>query len=178
MTGERGAAVAARLRRAGLRATRPRLAVIEALRAMGGHHTADEVHGHLVEHGVTMPRTSVYNSLSALAGLGVVLRADVGPGAAVYEVADAWHHHFVCRRCGAVRDVPCVLGDQPCLAPGDDLGRVEQAQVIFRGVCRTCLARDDPAEDSGEDSAEGQATNAPRGAPGSEPDARGRRWAW
>jgi Fe2+ or Zn2+ uptake regulation protein len=131
---------AERLRRAGLRTTRPRLAVADALRAMGGHRTADEVHARLVTEHVTLPRTSVYNSLTALAGAGVVLRADIGAGAVVYEVAERWHHHFVCRRCGRVADVPCVIGDSPCLSPGDEYGEVDEAQVIFRGVCAACLA--------------------------------------
>lgn len=130
----------ARLRRAGLRATGPRLAVADALRAMGGHHTADEVHAHLGRHGAALPRTSVYNALTTLADLGVVLRADVGPGAAVYEFAQTWHHHFVCRRCGQVSDVSCVVGTKPCLTAGDQVGEVDEAQVIFRGVCRACLA--------------------------------------
>ncbi|MEV6670021.1 Fur family transcriptional regulator [Streptomyces sp. NPDC051162] len=131
---------AARLREAGLRVTRPRLAVTEALRGMGGHRTADEVHAHLAEQGVVLPRTSVYNALRALAGPGVVLRADVGPGAAVYEFTDTWHHHFVCAECGRVSDVPCLVGAKPCLTVGDDVGEVDEAQIIFRGTCRHCLA--------------------------------------
>lgn len=138
----------ARLRQAGLRATRARLAVTEALRAMGGHHTADAVHTYLVRHDIALPRTSVYNSLVALADLGLVLRADVGPGAVVYEVTDAWHHHFVCQRCGGVSDVPCVVGDKPCLTPSEDVGQVAQAQIIFRGICRRCLDADGPAGSS------------------------------
>ncbi|MET8138726.1 Fur family transcriptional regulator [Sphaerisporangium sp. NPDC005288] len=134
----------ASLRASGLRATRPRLAVTEALRSMGGHRTADDVHAHLAGRGITLPRTSVYNSLVTLAELGVVLRADVGPGAAVYEVADRWHHHFVCRRCGKVSDVACVVDAKPCLTPGDDMGEVDEAQVIFRGVCRACLGGSAP----------------------------------
>ena len=121
-------------------ALRPGASVAEALRSMDGHRTADEVHAYLGQHGAALPRTSVYNALTTLADLGVVLRADVGPGAAVYEFAQAWHHHFVCRRCGQVSDVSCVVGTKPCLTAGDEVGDVDEAQVIFRGVCRTCLA--------------------------------------
>jgi Fur family ferric uptake transcriptional regulator len=131
--------MATRLQDAGLRATRPRIAVAEALRKMGGHRTADEVHAQLARDGVTVPRTSVYNSLIVLADVGIALRADVGPGAVVYEVAETWHHHFVCRRCGRISDVPCVTGERPCLSPGDGFGVVEEAQVIFRGVCARCV---------------------------------------
>ncbi|HEX3789780.1 MAG TPA: Fur family transcriptional regulator [Pseudonocardiaceae bacterium] len=137
-TSDPGGQVADRLRGAGLRVTRPRLAVVAALRTMGGHRNADEVHAHLVKHDHPLPRTSVYNSLVLLADLGVLMRADVGPGAVVYEATETWHHHFVCRRCGAVLDVPCVVGAAPCLSPGDEVGDVDEAQVIFRGVCRDC----------------------------------------
>ena len=133
---------AARLREAGLRPTRPRLAVTRALRAMGGHHTADEVHAHLVKNDVATSRMSVYNSLVALAGAGLVLRADLGRGAAVYEQADTWHHHFVCGRCGQVSDVTCVVGERPCLTPLEDVGRIDEAQVVFRGTCHRCLDAD------------------------------------
>jgi Fe2+ or Zn2+ uptake regulation protein len=132
--------VPGRLQDAGLRATRPRIVVAEALRRMGGHRTADEVHAQLARDFVSLPRTSVYNSLAVLAEVGVALRADVGPGAVVYEIADSWHHHFVCRRCGEIADVPCVVGESPCLSAGSSVGRVEDAQVIFRGVCTRCLA--------------------------------------
>jgi Fur family ferric uptake transcriptional regulator len=130
--------IAVRLQEAGLRATRPRIAVAETLRRMGGHRTADEVHAQLARENVAVPRTSVYNSLTALADVGIALRADVGPGAVVYEVAEMWHHHFVCRRCGRISDVPCLTGERPCLSPGDGFGVVDEAQVIFRGVCARC----------------------------------------
>jgi Fur family ferric uptake transcriptional regulator len=106
---------------------------------MGGHRTADEVHAQLARDYVSLPRTSVYNSLGVLAEVGVALRADVGPGAVVYEIADGWHHHFVCRLCGEIADVPCVVGESPCLDAGGSFGLVEDAQVIFRGVCHRCL---------------------------------------
>lgn len=138
MTGGFVGEVTERLREAGLRATRPRLAVTEALRAMGGHHTADEVHAHLVKHDVVLPRTSVYNSLMALADAGVVKRADVGRGALLYEVAGIWHHHFVCRWCGQVSDVSCIVGEKPCLTPMEDVGLIDEAQVLFRGICNGC----------------------------------------
>jgi Fur family ferric uptake transcriptional regulator len=128
-----------RWRASGLRRTRPRQAVLTALVDMGGHHSADEVHVHLADAGITLPRASVYNSLGALAGHGVVLRADVGPGAAVYEAAEHWHHHFVCTRCGRIVDVPCLAGEKPCLTAGTDVGEVDEAQVILRGTCRACL---------------------------------------
>lgn len=135
------AEVRAGLAAAGLRATRPRLAVYRALAHLGGHRSADEVAAALQDReGVPPARTSVYNTLEALVGAGLVMPADTGPGRARYEVASRWHHHFVCRRCGRVIDVPCAVGAKPCLHPSTDVGEVDEAQVIYRGVCADCLA--------------------------------------
>ncbi|WP_250285002.1 transcriptional repressor, partial [Frankia sp. CiP1_Cm_nod2] len=53
--------LSARLRTAGLRATGPRLAVLDALIRLGGHRRADEVHSHLTGQGRDLARASVYN---------------------------------------------------------------------------------------------------------------------
>lgn len=132
---------AERLRAAGLRATRQRVAVVEALRESGGHRTADEIARAMAATGRAVPRASLYHALAALVAGGVVLVADAGPGATRYEVSETWHHHLVCRACSAVVDVPCVRGERPCLEP--DLPGVvaDEAQVVFRGLCGACAAR-------------------------------------
>jgi Fe2+ or Zn2+ uptake regulation protein len=55
-------------------------------------------------------------------------------------VATVWHHHFVCRVCGQVIDVPCATGTKPCLTPEIAVGEVDEAQVIYRGRCAACAA--------------------------------------
>lgn len=129
-----------RLREAGLRATRPRVLVLELLEHLGGHRSADEVSAALAEAGQPLPRASVYNVLHDLTEHGLAFSADAGPGRALYEIATHWHHHFVCRQCGSVTDVPCVVGEKPCLRPGDglDAAEIDEAQVIFRGRCARC----------------------------------------
>lgn len=129
------------LRAAGLRVTRPRLAVHRALAGLGGHRTADEVAAKVAGGGDTLARASVYNALEALGSAGLVMQASTGAGAALYEVATTWHHHFVCRRCGNVTDVPCAVGAKPCLDPRLAGDEVDEAEVIYRGVCADCQGR-------------------------------------
>ena len=67
-------------------------------------------------------------------------RIEPAGSAARYErrVGDN-HHHLVCRDCGAVADVDCVVGEPPCLAPSDAAGfTVETAEVTFWGRCPDC----------------------------------------
>lgn len=130
--------VADRLRSAGLRATRPRVAVLGHLLRRRGHWTVDEIVADLAAGEVDLPRQTVYNVVDDLSHAGLVMSADVGPGSTRYEAADRWHHHFVCRKCGRVEDVPCVVGMRPCLDPELAGAEIDEAQVIFRGRCRRC----------------------------------------
>ena len=133
-------APADRLREAGLRVTRQRVAVLDALASAGGHRTADDVAALLRAEGSPMPRASLYHALGSLTDAGVLLVADAGPGVTRYELASSWHHHLVCRGCGAVVDVPCVRGTRPCLEADLPGARIDEAQVVFRGLCPACAA--------------------------------------
>jgi Fur family ferric uptake transcriptional regulator len=138
---QRAAGLKARLRDSGLRATGPRAEVLAVLEDLGGHRTAEEIYDTLAARDAGVPRPSVYNVLTMLSEAGLVLKADAGPGVVLYEAGGRWHHHFVCRNCGRVFDVECVVGDRPCLTAGTSVGVVEEAQVIFRGICTDCAAR-------------------------------------
>lgn len=131
--------VRSRLARAGLRATRTRILVYETLREVGGHRSVDELAKMLEARGSGIPRMSVYNVVADLQEAGLVMCADAGPGRALYEVNDVWHHHFVCRICKSIFDVPCLRGEKPCLEPPTSIpGAVDEAQIIFRGICHKC----------------------------------------
>jgi Fe2+ or Zn2+ uptake regulation protein len=134
----------AALRAAGRRVTRPRLAVYRSLTALGGHRSAEDVVAALRAAGERLPRASVYNALEALRGAGVVMQARADAGAALYEAAATWHHHFVCRRCGSITDVPCATGTKPCLHPDLPGVEVDEAEVIYHGLCPQCRAQDTP----------------------------------
>jgi Fe2+ or Zn2+ uptake regulation protein len=131
-------ALAGKLRGAGLKATRPRLVVYRALLELEGHHSVDEIGQHLRGIGSGLPREAIFDVVEALRLAGLVLGADAGPGRALYEAGSDPHHHFVCRSCADVIDVPCAAGTTPCLDGAGDVGRVDEAQVIYRGLCAGC----------------------------------------
>ena len=143
---------ATRLRAAGLRATPQRIAIIDTLDRLGGHRTAEEIGGAMRGSGTVLPRASLYHALAAMAARGVLLVADAGPGTARYELAAEWHHHLVCRACGAIVDVPCVTGAKPCLDARVPGAIVDEAQVVFRGLCPACAtAAGRPASSAADD---------------------------
>lgn len=129
-----------KLHEVGLRATRSRLEVLRVLHEAGGHRSADQIFEMLQSQGLAIPRGSVFKVVADLCSSGILMVTDVGPGRTLYEFADEWHHHFVCRRCGVIMDVPCVVGEKPCLVPEEAIpARIEEAQIIFRGLCHGCL---------------------------------------
>lgn len=130
-------AAADRLRHVGLRATRPRVAVLEWLDATPGHHPAES----LVD-GTGLSKATVYHVLGQLGDAALVLTAESGAGRMLFESAAEPHHHFVCRSCGRIIDTPCVPGDAPCLAVDIPGVTVDQADVILRGRCADCAPAD------------------------------------
>ncbi len=130
------------LRRAGLRVTASRLAVLAAVRGDGRQHRdADAIAAAARRQLGTLSTQAVYDNLHALEHAGLVRRIQPAghPGRYEARVGDN-HHHLVCRRCGATADASCAVGAAPCLEPSDPGGyRVEEAEVIFWGLCPQCL---------------------------------------
>jgi Fe2+ or Zn2+ uptake regulation protein len=140
MPREPSAHLLTQLQAAGLRATRPRLLILQIFQERQQHLAAEDIIAALRAQGTPLPRASVYNSMSALVAHGLLMVTDVGPGRTFYEYMDHWHHHFICQRCGLILDVPCVIGESPCLLPDAIDAEVVSAQVIFRGLCRACVS--------------------------------------
>ncbi|MEQ3550816.1 Fur family transcriptional regulator [Pseudonocardia nematodicida] len=128
-----------RLRAAGLRVTRPRLAVLRTVHAHP-HADTDSII-RTVRAGLgEVSHQAVYDVLRALTSAGLVRRIQPSGSVARYEarVGDN-HHHVVCRSCGAIADVDCAVGDAPCLTASDDSGFViDEAEVVYWGRCPSC----------------------------------------
>jgi Fe2+ or Zn2+ uptake regulation protein len=129
------------LRAAGLRVTAPRRAVLTWL-AAHPHSTVDEIGTGVRSVLGSVSTQAVYDVLGACAEAGLIRRIELPGHPARFERrAGDNHHHVVCRRCGRTEDVDCVVGAAPCLAPDDAHGfLVDEAEVVFWGVCPGCRA--------------------------------------
>ena len=127
------------LRSVGLRVTQPRLAVLEAVHAEPHLDTKALISATRAQLGA-VSHQAVYDVLRALVDAGLVRRIEPQGSDARYEarVGDN-HHHVVCRGCGAIADVDCAVGHAPCLTPSGDSGFVvDEAEVVFWGICPSC----------------------------------------
>jgi Fe2+ or Zn2+ uptake regulation protein len=130
------------LRQAGLRMTRPRLAVLDAL-AAHPHSGADTVLGVVRRDLASVSTQAVYDVLNVLAERGLARRIQPTGSVARYELRlGDNHHHVVCRDCGAVEDVDCAIGEAPCLDASTTHGFViDEAEVTYWGTCPDCQNR-------------------------------------
>ena len=108
------------------------------------HVSADEVCDRVR---TVLPGTSmqtIYNVLADLTAAGLLRRLEPPGSSARYErrVGDN-HHHLVCRRCGAIEDIDCTVGQAPCLTASTTHGyTIDEADVTFWGVCPDCARRE------------------------------------
>ncbi len=134
---------AERLRAAGLRVTRPRIAVLNAVHS--APHSEADIVIRAVHHCLPdVSRQAVYDSLHVLTSAGLLRRVQPAGSVARYEarVGDN-HHHMVCRSCGAIADVDCAVGAMPCLTASNTDGfALDEAEVIFWGRCPKCSEQD------------------------------------
>jgi Fur family transcriptional regulator, stress-responsive regulator len=129
------------LRRVSLRVTRPRVAVLSAVHEHP-HADTDSIIGVARRDLGEVSHQAVYDVLRALTTAGLVRRIQPPGSVACYEarVGDN-HHHVVCRSCGAIADVDCAVGTTPCLTASDDHGfAIDEAEVVYRGLCPACSA--------------------------------------
>lgn len=139
----------AQLRAAGLRVTAPRVSVLNVVAAQP-HSDADGIAAEVRRELGSVSTQAVYDVLKACVGAGLLRRIEPAGSPARFETRTGDnHHHLVCRNCGAVVDVDCVVGHAPCLQPSDSQGfAIDEAEVVFWGLCPRC--RSGPAPPGGE----------------------------
>jgi Fur family transcriptional regulator, stress-responsive regulator len=131
------------LRGAALRVTRPRIAVLSAVHDRP-HADTDSIIGVVREDLGEVSHQAVYDVLRAQTAARLLRRIQPSGSVARYEarIGDN-HHHVVCRSCGAIEDVDCAVGHAPCLtASGDHDFVIDEAEVVYWGLCPSCAAND------------------------------------
>lgn len=131
------------LRKAGLRATAARVAVLRVLTDERAPLSHGEVYDRVGEQG--FDRATVYRNLVDLAEAGLVSRADLGDHVWRFELlsdtgqAGDVHPHFVCTDCGTVACLPseAVAVHAPRGSP-KSLRRRGALEIHINGLCDAC----------------------------------------
>ena len=94
------------LKNTGLKATLPRLKILEIFQAGKQRHmTAEDVFRVLLEERSDVGLATVYRVLMQFEQAGLLNRSNFESGKAVYEINEGQHHdHLVCLDCGRVEE--------------------------------------------------------------------------
>lgn len=96
----------AELKASGLKATQPRIKILEIFQQNAVRHlSAEDVYRLLLAEKLEIGLATVYRVLSQFEQAGILTRNFFEAGKAVYELNEGTHHdHIVCLNCGRVEE--------------------------------------------------------------------------
>ncbi len=122
-----------RLRSAGLRPTRQRLALVKLLfNGCDRHVSAEHLHNEAQSNAVQVSLATVYNTLHQFTSAGLLREIVVDSGRSYFDTNTTDHHHFFFEQSGMLEDIPghlVAIAKMPPAPAGTTIRRVD---VIVR----------------------------------------------
>ena len=129
------------LKTIGLKATLPRLRILELFeKSTVRHLAAEDVYKKLVEEGTDTGLATVYRVLTQFEQAGLLVRHHFESGKAVYELNQGSHHdHLVCMQCGHVEEFydPEIEKRQQIVAKSKGWVVQDHSMALY-GHCAQC----------------------------------------
>ena len=126
------------LKRLGLKATIPRLKILEILETSDTRHlSAEDVYRNLLDAGEEVGLATVYRVLTQFEAAGLVTRHHFESGHAVFELERGHHHdHVVCVQCGKVEEFyDQTIEDRQRDVVGDMGYEIQEHSLVIYGNC-------------------------------------------
>src|SRR5699024_10304825 len=129
------------LKSAGLKATFPRLKILDIFRrAEPRHQSAEDVYRTLIAEDVDIGLATVYRVLTQFEQAGILTRSQFDGGKAVFELNDGDEHdHFICTHCARVVEFSDPEIEKRQYKIADNLGfELESHTLVLYGTCKDC----------------------------------------
>jgi len=126
-------AILERLRDAGLRPTRQRLALARLLFGRGDRHvTAEELYTEAKQQRINLSLATVYNALHDFTGKGLLREIMLDSSRSCFDTNIGAHHHFYFERTGRLEDIPADQVNIASLPQAPGGAAVSRVDVIIR----------------------------------------------
>ncbi len=129
------------LKNTGLKATLPRLKILEIFQKGAQRHmTAEDVFRVLLEERSDVGLATVYRVLTQFEQASILSRSHFESGKAVYELNEGHHHdHLICTSCGRVEEFfdAEIEKRQQIVAKGKGWIMQDHAMSLY-GLCSNC----------------------------------------
>jgi Fur family ferric uptake transcriptional regulator len=129
------------LHRVGLKATLPRMRVLEIIRTSTQRHlSAEDVYRRLLEEQADIGLATVYRVLAQLEHAGILARSAFDSGKSVYEIDEGRHHdHLICVSCGRVDEFHDAAIENRQIAVAKSKGfELHEHSLALYGLCAQC----------------------------------------
>jgi Fur family ferric uptake transcriptional regulator len=132
------------LKNTGLKATLPRLKILEIFQTGSQRHmTAEDVFRVLLNEHSDIGLATVYRVLTQFEQAGILERSHFESGKAVYELNEGTHHdHLICTSCGKVEEFYDAEIERRQQLIAKDKGWILQDHAMsLYGLCADCASR-------------------------------------
>ncbi len=129
------------LKNAGLKATLPRLKILELFEKSDERHlSAEEVYKVLLNAGDDVGLATVYRVLTQFEDAGLLVRHHFESGKAVFELNEGEHHdHIVCVKCGRVEEFYDEEIERRQKEAAESRGfTMQEHSLMIYGLCNEC----------------------------------------
>lgn len=127
-------------KKAGIKLTHQRRTIFHEIAKSIEHPDAESVWKNVRELQPSISLDTVYRTLGMLANLGLIKTINVSRERTRFDANLNRHHHFVCVRCGLMRDLYSEQFDRLDFPESvKSFGEAEDIHVEIRGVCHQCL---------------------------------------
>ncbi len=129
------------LKKAGLKATVPRLKILEILETRKDQHmTAEDVYKALLEGNEEIGLATVYRVLTQFEAAGLVARHHFEGGQSVFELDHGEHHdHILCVSCGRVDEFVDEVIEKRQRQIAEKAGyEITDHSLYIYGICAEC----------------------------------------
>lgn len=133
------------LKNAGLKATVPRLKILEILETNQDQHMgAEDVYKHLLDSNEDIGLATVYRVLTQFEQAGLVARHHFEGGHSVFELDHGEHHdHMLCVKCGRVDEFMDDTIEERQKAIAEKAGyKITDHSLYIYGVCSDCQKKE------------------------------------
>ena len=129
---------------AGIKLTHQRLEIFREIAASAAHPDVETIFRAVQARMPTVSQDTVYRTLWLLHDLGLATTLGPQREGVRFDANLDPHHHYVCVRCGLVRDFESADLDGLRLpAAVKQLGSIVDARVEVRGVCTKCARQNE-----------------------------------
>ena len=125
----------------GIKPTYQRIKILEYLQKNQMHPTVEMIFAALYDKVPTLSKTTVYNTLDVFNRKGLLDIITITGSEQRYDFNVESHHHFLCKKCGAIIDIEVSCPYLSKWATGEH--KIEEVHGYFKGICKDCLKNEE-----------------------------------